>query len=389
MVILFDLLGAQPDKAGSKFHGGGEYIKTIFNHLVSKKKSEKIIVFYNKKAFLDEWILRLIVNENIESIDVEKYEDLAYIFQKEHIDIYYSGMPYGDIVKIVPSYVFKIGTFHGLRVLECPTDKYEYMYYDDLLKSLKAMIKPIFNQRLQAKAKAIYESGLNGFDLIITDSYHSKYSFKVFYPELDNKEIKVYYAPKKHVEISPNEEAKQYRKYILLLGLNRWEKNGFRAIQAIESLFSQGRLSNYKIVLVGRLPNRIKTKLKHEERYIILDYVSPEKLESLYKYCDMFIYPSLNEGFGMPPLEAMAYGRTCVVAADTSLPEVCGDAVYYFNPYDQKELESRILMAVENKILEEKINKHMSEMLARQNEDLDEICEYILGKNINEMKVKV
>lgn len=389
MVILFDLLGAQPDNAGSKFHGGGEYIKTIFNHLVSKKRNEEIIVFFNKKYFLDEWLLELITNNHIESIDIEKYEDISFIFHKRHIDIYYSGMPYGNIVNIIPPHVFKIGTFHGLRILECPTDKYEYMYYDNHLKSLKAVVKPLFWHNLQRKAKVIYELGLKKYDLIITDSYHSKYSLKVFYPELDDKVIKVCYAPHKHIETIPNDEAKQYKKYILMLGLNRWEKNGFRAIQAIENLLSQGRLANYKIVLVGHLSSKIKAKIQHKNHYIILDYVSTEKLESLYKYCDIFIYPSLNEGFGMPPLEAMVYGKTCIVAADTSLPEVCGGAVYFFNPYSENELECRILMAVEHKIPKDKISEHMSELTIKQNKDLDKICEYILGKNLNESKGQV
>ena len=57
----------------------------------------------------------------------------------------------------------------------------------------------------------------------------------------------------------------------------------------------------------------------------------------------MFIYPSINEGFGYPPLEAMSKSIPVAASAVCSIPEVCGDAALYFNPYDIEEIANRIV----------------------------------------------
>ena len=81
----------------------------------------------------------------------------------------------------------------------------------------------------------------------------------------------------------------------------------------------------------------------------------------------------------MPPLEAMRYGKTCIVSGVCSLPEVCGDAVYYCNPYDIEEIQNRILMASEKKIDTDKVLKHFRTIVGKQNQDLYGLCEYILN----------
>jgi glycosyltransferase involved in cell wall biosynthesis len=63
-------------------------------------------------------------------------------------------------------------------------------------------------------------------------------------------------------------------------------------------------------------------------------YVSDAELASLYKHAACFVFPSLYEGFGIPPLEAMAWGCPVVASTAASIPEVCGDAAVYFDPRD-------------------------------------------------------
>ena len=133
------------------------------------------------------------------------------------------------------------------------------------------------------------------------------------------------------------------------------------------------------VVTVGKLPNKIETVIEYKDRFIQYDYVSSEILEGLYADCDFFLYPTLNEGFGMPPLEAMKYGKTCVVSGVCSVPEVCGDAVYYINPYDINEIQTRVLLASENKISPEKIASRLQFVNKKQDADLVSLCEYILS----------
>lgn len=70
----------------------------------------------------------------------------------------------------------------------------------------------------------------------------------------------------------------------------------------------------------------------------LLGYVSDEELRALYEHAAMFVHPSSYEGFGIPPLEAMASGCPVVASSAGAIPEVCGDAAVYFRPDDPLEL---------------------------------------------------
>jgi glycosyltransferase involved in cell wall biosynthesis len=70
----------------------------------------------------------------------------------------------------------------------------------------------------------------------------------------------------------------------------------------------------------------------------VLGYVPDEELPALYSGADLFIFPSLYEGFGFPPLEAMACGCPVISSNTSSMPEVLGNACIYFDPYDTRQI---------------------------------------------------
>lgn len=83
---------------------------------------------------------------------------------------------------------------------------------------------------------------------------------------------------------------------------------------------------------------------KNENRIIFTGYVNDALLKQYYKQADIFVFPSLYEGFGLPPLEALAVGCKRVICSNAaSLPEVCGDWVEYFDPNDETQLEELLL----------------------------------------------
>lgn len=378
MTVLFDLLGAQPNTVGSKFHGGGEYSKTVFKALIDNIGNNTLIVFYNKDLFMDDWVCELINEHNISVYNIKEYGDLIEIVKKVKIDVYFSGMPYADIASVIPDTVRKIGTFHGLRSVECPTDDFEYKYRKGI-KTLKAAIKPFFRKRIREKALQSYDKSMKSYDDIVCVSNHTKYAIANFYPKLKEKPV-VFYTPAKYLENCIEDAAPLVGcKYILLMGLNRWEKNGCRGIAAIEGLINKGLIREHKVVTIGEIPEKVQKLMKHQNHYISFGYVEPQDLENLYANCDIFLYPSLNEGFGMPPLEAMRYGKTCIVSGVCSLPEVCGNAAYYCNPYDIEEIQNRILMACEQKIDKDRVLQHFQRICIKQNEDLLALCHFILN----------
>ena len=80
-------------------------------------------------------------------------------------------------------------------------------------------------------------------------------------------------------------------------------------------------------------------------------------------------------------MEAMKYGKTCLVSAVASLPEVYGESVYYCNPYDKMEMQNMLLQAIENPISVEKIKAKLDTFQYRLKSDLDELITLISGEN--------
>ncbi len=112
-------------------------------------------------------------------------------------------------------------------------------------------------------------------------------------------------------------------------------------------------LPNVKFVIVG---GNNKTVFKTENNkqlanVIYTGYVSDEKLVSLYRHASVFVYPSLYEGFGIPPLESMYCGCPVIVSTCASLPEVCGDAALYCSPHNSDMLKEMIEKILTDKLL--------------------------------------
>lgn len=125
-------------------------------------------------------------------------------------------------------------------------------------------------------------------------------------------------------------------KFILFVGTREPRKNLGRLVQAYAELPDPVQ-REFSLVLVGPRgwgesdPARGK---KLANRVMVLDYLDTQKLALAYNLASALAYPSLYEGFGLPPLEAMACGCPVVASNAAALPEVCGDAAVYIDPND-------------------------------------------------------
>ena len=110
-------------------------------------------------------------------------------------------------------------------------------------------------------------------------------------------------------------------------------------------------------MIVGRklwLAHEIFDEVKRQrwaDDVILTGYVADEDLPALYRTASAFVYPSLFEGFGLPPLEAMACGTPVVTSAVSSLPEVAGAAALLIDPNDEQALAGAMIEIVNNESL--------------------------------------
>ena len=145
-------------------------------------------------------------------------------------------------------------------------------------------------------------------------------------------------------------------KYILSLGGSDPRKSTELVIEKFIELKDEGRIEE-KLVIVG-IPNWRRTKfckMVKESRYsrdiIFTDFVAEGDLVLLYNGATVFLYPSLYEGFGIPPLEAMACGVPVISSDRTSIPEIVGDAALLINPTDGEELKKELTNVLNNESL--------------------------------------
>jgi glycosyltransferase involved in cell wall biosynthesis len=144
--------------------------------------------------------------------------------------------------------------------------------------------------------------------------------------------------------------------FILFVGSIHPRRNIKRLIQAFNAMKNNGQLK-HKLVLVGMVlqESRALSEWINTSRWkkdiICLNYVTDENLVRLYNTAELFVYPSLYEGFGLPVLEAMACGTPVITSNVSSLPEVAGSAAILVDPYSVEDIIKAIKNIVQDKEL--------------------------------------
>lgn len=163
--------------------------------------------------------------------------------------------------------------------------------------------------------------------------------------------------------------------YILYTGMWKKHKNLIRLFQAFEE-FKKATKNPIQLVLTGKIDKNEPEVIAEMERinkslYSIFNnqssilttgYIDEEELPIAYAGAEMYVIPSLSEGFGWPPLEAMACGTPVIASRISCIPEILGDAPYYFDPYKVDQIEK----AISTVLGDEKVRKDLAEKGLKQ-----------------------
>ena len=128
---------------------------------------------------------------------------------------------------------------------------------------------------------------------------------------------------------------------ILHVGNDNWYKNFATLLRAFAAVDDAG-LVLVKVGECGAANQALIQELGIANRFVHIRGADDDQLMCIYSIADMLVFPSLHEGFGWPPLEAMACGCPVITTRKASLPEVCGDACLYVEPRDVEEIAAAI-----------------------------------------------
>jgi len=304
--------------------------KQIFKDLMLKKTKdftikndtflEKDDIYLNNKEILN-------INNLFNLVEgYTRFNQVLQISAKEKFDIFHTSY----MLNLNLRKAKRITTIHDIIPLKIPQTTLDN--------------KKLFYEKVKTAIKTS--------DKIITISEHSRNDILENFDIAEDKVINCFqpfFLPKDILDFDMNVKQFDLKKeeYFLFVGNIEPKKNIGRVIQAFKSLDT-----NKKLVIVGRKAwlweELLKgtDKLIKNKKIILLDYVTREDLIALYKNAFFFVFPSLYEGFGLPPLEAMACKCPVITSNSTSLPEVCEDAAIYCDPYSTISIQNSMEKAL-------------------------------------------
>lgn len=215
------------------------------------------------------------------------------------------------------------------------------------------MIDELFSDALDPTGyKSINKrEAISAADSILCISHSTKRDLLEYFPDAEPKVTVTYLASEFSRDWSYGDEPIPLEPYFLYVGSRT---NAYKNFDGFLCAFSKAITSNPHpiLVVVGEPFNEEENKLIHQlnivDRIKRYGYVNDTYLAKLYRCAEAFVYPSLYEGFGIPPLEAMTCGTVVIAANSSSIPEIVGDAAILFDPRDLGELTDILLHVLDS-----------------------------------------
>lgn len=237
------------------------------------------------------------------------------------------------------------------------------MTYKRFPETVRFRTKQMLNLNLKKSLKRA--------DIILTVSEFSKSEIITYFPEVKDKIRVVYngvdldvFKPllDKNIKIGIAKKYNLPERYMLYLGTLEPRKNLERLIDSYYLLLKEFN-SVPKLVLAGgkgwlynSIFNKVST-LGLEDKIIFTGYIDEKDVAPLISAAEIFLFPSMYEGFGMPVIEAMACGSPVLTSNVSSLPEVAGDAAVLVDPFSVEDIKNKLQLLLIDEALRKRLNK--------------------------------
>ncbi|NDC63134.1 MAG: glycosyltransferase, partial [Planctomycetia bacterium] len=348
--VLVDLLFAQPG-----FHGGGEYGKAVFRALVdhaSRTAGLRVWAAFDPDTFMEPWVTDLCREADVPVVRVGSFQDIASLVDIGRFDAFFT-----------PGLVAYTGLFDRSTAGRGPRRT-------RIVGTVHDIIEVTLGDRLAADERRGDGSGItredydrlfscDRIDAFVTVSEHSRGEIiDAFGPPAADLFV---LTPPEKVALPAEPFAIDGRAvdeidFALIVNAGRPEKNAAAAVRAFDHLFSSpdhaAAVGDLRVVVGGidAIRDLDVGRLRHPGRFIAVPHLPGMHYEFLLERSRFLVYPSLEEGFGYPPVEAMRYGTPAVVARVGAVREVCADAAVYCDPDDDASIAAAIMRMVSRPI---------------------------------------
>ena len=340
MTIGFDCRLYSP-----KYTGIGRYVFELLKNLAEIDQENHYVLYFNQPEFdqfqvpNERWRKKLV---NIPHYSLAEQTKFYYFLQQEKIDLMYFPHFNAPIFYKKPFLV----TIHDLTLHYYPYKEYQPRW------SLKKQVEILVYRFLMGRV-------VKNSRHIIAVSENTKKDVIKEYKIKEDKISVVLEGVPENFQKAPEETIAEMKKkfsitkpYLLYTGVWRSHKNLLKLIEAFQLVLSSG--NNVQLVITGKkdpaypeIPALIE-KLSLQDKVVLTGFVSEEDLIALNSGAEVFVFPSLYEGFGLPPLEAMALSVPVACSNTSSLPEVCGDAAVYFDPRNVQDMAEKMNQLLNN-----------------------------------------
>ena len=344
--------------------GLGRYVQEIVDNVLRLDKDNEYVIFLRQENF-DELLVSDFPNVRKVMVDIRWYtfkEQLLFPFYiwREHLDLMH--FPHFNVPFFVPTKF--VVTIHDLILTKFKTTRATTL--SPLMYNLKDFFyRLIIKKALKKSQKIITVSNFTKNDII------EQFKIKVDKIEVTYEGVANLSKGRDSLFVAKLNEAEVLKGYniehpfLLYVGNAYPHKNLDFLVKNFLQLYQENK--DLRLVLVGKedyfykqlkdLAENLATDIE-KTPIIFAGYVPDDKLEVLYQKALVYVFPSLYEGFGLPPLEAMA--KSCPVLSSnvSSMPEILGEAAVYFNPEDGDDFKKQVKLLInDNSLREEMISR--------------------------------
>jgi glycosyltransferase involved in cell wall biosynthesis len=326
-------------------YGIGTYVRNVVRHLATLDRETTYFLFCDRS---DESTLRDLAENFVPVVD-----DSPGYGLREHISLPLKLRRLGANLLHSPHYVVP---------LLCSTPSVVTIH--DCIHLLFPQYLP--NRMAWRYARFMMGHAIRRSVVVLTVSEASRADILRFYPDADPARLQVVpNAIDEAILEEPDEEEmarvrERYQirgRFVLYAGNIKPHKNLERLVRAFGMLKRRPAFSDVKLLIIGDEVNRFASLRRTMEAEGVrqdvrfFGFVPDHTLGALYRLASVFAFPSLYEGFGLPPLEAMACGTPVVTSRISSLPEVVGDAAVLVDPYSVDDIASGLQKTLDDESL--------------------------------------